>query len=317
MSATIDGYTIGRTLGSGFSAKVKEGYQADGSKVALKIFQKDKPNFNQEFIKLCETEIEKTRKLNHPSLVKHYQIRPDAVYTHKDGRQTKVAYIAQELIQGGELFDFVANTGAFSPQICRYYFKQILMGLHYLHSNGICHRDLKPENILLDKDFNAKIIDFGFAVEIEGREKDGYCRSLVGTTSYMAPEILNKQPYQGHVVDLFALGVILFILYAQHPPFTQASTSDSFYKLLATNRADLFWKMHSQRHEPGFFTEEFKDLITSMLQLHAHQRLSMADIVGHPWMQGPHATQAEVKQEFAIRHQRVQEHRFAEAEKNK
>jgi len=176
---------------------------------------------------------------------------------------------------------------------------------------------LKPENILLDKDFNAKIIDFGFAVEIEGREKDGYCRSLVGTTSYMAPEILNKQPYQGHVVDLFALGVILFILYAQHPPFTQASTSDSFYKLLATNRADLFWKMHSQRHEPGFFTEEFKDLITSMLQLHAHQRLSMADIVGHPWMQGPHATQAEVKQEFAIRHQRVQEHRFAEAEKNK
>jgi serine/threonine protein kinase len=123
------------------------------------------------------------------------------------------------------------------------------MGLHYLHSNGICHRDLKPENILLDKDFNAKIIDFGFAVELEGREKDGYCRSLIGTTSYMAPEILNRQPYQGHVVDLFALGVILFILYAQHPPFTQASTSDSFYKLLATNRADLFWKMHSQRHE--------------------------------------------------------------------
>jgi serine/threonine protein kinase len=133
----------------------------------------------------------------------------------------------------------------------------------------------------------------------------------------MAPEILNRQPYQGHVVDIFALGVILFILYAQHPPFTQASTSDSFYKLLATNRADLFWKMHSQRHEANFFTEEFKDLITSMLQLHAHQRLSMADIVGHPWMQGQHASHADVKQEFALRFQRVQETRQAEAEKNK
>lgn len=221
-NSTLDNYTIGRTLGAGFSAKVKEGIQSDGSKVALKIFFKNKPNYSNDFMKLCETEIEKTRKLNHPSLVKHFSIKPDATYKHKDGRESKVAYIAQELISGGELFDFVANTGAFSEEICRFYFKQLLMGLHYLHSNGICHRDLKPENILLDKEYNIKIIDFGFATDLEGREKDGYCRSLVGTTSYMAPEILNKQPYQGHVVDLFALGVILFILYAQHPPFTSA-----------------------------------------------------------------------------------------------
>jgi serine/threonine protein kinase len=209
--------------------------------------------------------MEKTSSLNHPSLVKYHTFKEDANYSHKSGKITKVAYIAQELVSGGELFDFVATTGAFSDKICRYYFKQILMGLHYLHSHGICHRDLKPENILLDKEYNCKIIDFGFATDLEGRDGSGFNHSMVGTTSYMAPEILNRQPYQGHVVDLFALGVILFILYAQHPPFTQANTSDSFYKLLATNRADLFWKLHVQRHEPGFFTEEFKDLITSML----------------------------------------------------
>ena len=100
------------------------------------------------------------------------------------------------------------------------------MGLHYLHSNGICHRDLKPENILLDKEYNAKIIDFGFAVELEGRNKTGFCTSYVGTPAYMSPEILYNQPYQGHVADLFALGVILFILYANHTPFDQAYTSD-------------------------------------------------------------------------------------------
>ena len=72
VTPTIDYFTVGRTLGSGFSAKVKEAIHPDGGKVALKVFQKDKPNFNAEFLKLCETEIEKTSKLNHPSLVKHY-----------------------------------------------------------------------------------------------------------------------------------------------------------------------------------------------------------------------------------------------------
>ena len=142
MTATIDDYIIGRTLGKGGSCEVKEATQPDGTKVALKIFKEDK-------IYLCENEVLMTRDLNHPFLVKFYGSNPDAVYTNKKGIKTRVAYIAQELISGGELFDYV-NQGAFSPQICRYYFKQMLIGLHYLHSNGICHRDLKLENILLD-----------------------------------------------------------------------------------------------------------------------------------------------------------------------
>ena len=81
----------------------------------------------------------------------------------------------------------------------------------------------------------------------------------------MAPEILLKQPYQGQVTDLFALGIILFILYKGNPPFTLASSDDSFYKLIVMENLDLFWKLHSQRSEPSFFSEEFKDLIISML----------------------------------------------------
>jgi len=132
----------------------------------------------------------------------------------------------------------------------------------------------------------------------------------------MAPEILDKHPYQGQVVDLFAVGVILFIMLTQHPPFSMANSDDMYYKLLATQRSDLFWKAHSNRKAAGFFSDEFKDLITCMLQVHPHQRLCMADIIGHPWMQGEIATQEQITQEFAKRHE-VNKARATEEEDRK
>jgi serine/threonine protein kinase len=176
------------------------------------------------------------------------------------------------------------------------------MGLHYLHSNGNAHRDLKPENIMLDKDYSVKIIDFGFTCNIAGRNGTGTNSSGVGTPGYMAPEILLKQPYQANAVDLFALGVILFIIYAGHPPFNLAKDDDSHYRLLASQRADLFWKAHSNSKAKDFFTEEFKDLITAMLQLQPHMRLCMSDIIGHPWMQQEYPTADEIAEEFGRRH---------------
>ena len=78
----------------------------------------------------------------------------------------------------------------------------------------------------------------------------------------MAPEIHMRKPYIGSSVDLFACGIILFIMYTQHPPFTKAEPNDPFYRLLCANRADLFWKAHSKNKPEGFFSEEFKNLIT-------------------------------------------------------
>ena len=150
-----------------------------------------------------------------------------------------------EFVQGGELFDFVAKD-KFSEPISRFYFKQLLLATHYCHSKGVAHRDLKPDNIMLDSKFNVKIADFGFAGPIQGRDGSGYLDTTLGTKAYMAPEILNKEPhYQGHVVDLFALGIILFNLYSGHSPFNCARIDDSHYKLIANNRADKFWEVHS------------------------------------------------------------------------
>lgn len=159
----------------------------------------------------------------------------------KNGTTKRVAYIVQEMIHSGELFDYIANSGAFPVHVCKFYFKQLLQGIFHMYSKGFSHRDLKPENILLDADYNIKIVDFGFACKITGRDGSGFNKSKVGTPGYMAPEVLARKPYQGHVADIFSLGVILFAMYAGHPPFETASPKDSYYQFINNNRIDLFW----------------------------------------------------------------------------
>jgi serine/threonine protein kinase len=165
-------------------------------------------------------------------------------------------YIVLEYISGGELFDFIAEGGPLPENICRFYFRQMLSALHYLHSTGTTHRDLKPENILMDNQYNLRIADFGFAAPTEGREGSGFLQTKLGTESYMAPEIHTKQPYQGQAVDLFAASIILFIMITGHPPFNNATNGDRFYKFISGNRADVFWRSHG-RNKKGGFSKEF------------------------------------------------------------
>lgn len=94
-----------------------------------------------------------------------------------------------EIATGGELFDFIANSGRFPEPLARYYFKQFMNGLNHCHANGVTHRDLKPENLMLDGNYTLKIADFGFAAPVEGRDGSGALHTKLGTLNYMAPEI--------------------------------------------------------------------------------------------------------------------------------
>ena len=131
--------------------------------------------------------------LDHKNIVKQIT-HGKAIYKKGDTENLR-SFIAIELASGGELFDFIAESGALSEREARFYFKQFLEGLDYCHSNGIAHRDLKPENLLLDNDYNLKIADFGFAAPVEGRDGKGYLTTKLGTYNYMAPEIHTNIPY--------------------------------------------------------------------------------------------------------------------------
>ena len=123
----------------------------------------------------------------------------------------------------------------------------------------------------------------------------------------MAPEIHQKQPYLGRSVDLFAAAIILFIMVAEHPPFNSATPSDPFYKCLAANRADIFWKSHSKNKPAGFFSESFKDLVQSMLQLEQNHRPTMSEVLAHEWLNEDTATEAEAKANMMERYQKIQQ----------
>ena len=155
---------------------------------------------------------------------------------------------------------------------------------------------MKPENILLDENFDIKLVDFGFCCPLNGRRGRGFGSSYVGTPGYMAPEILTRKDYNGADVDLFAAAVILFIMVSGAPPFMKwADSKDAFYKLICDNRSARFWLAHEQFKPKGFFSAEFVSLMTVMLQNNPQHRFDIADIIGHPWMQGPIASAEEVR----------------------
>jgi len=316
MPGKIGKYQILKTIGSGSSCSVKLGLDTTtGRKVAVKILKQD---IDEKTKELVMTEVQAMAVLEQENIIKQIEFGVGQ-YEKSNGKTLEVQFIVLELAIGGELFDFVAISGRFNENLARYFFKQFISGLQYCHEQGIAHRDLKPENLLLDKNFTLKIADFGFAAPIEGRDGSGNLTTKLGTMNYMAPEIHLDQPYQGEQIDVFASAIILFIMVAQHPPFTAAQPSDPFYRCLAGKRGDIFWRTHCKNKEGGedFFSEEFKNLIEFMLKLEPSQRATVSDILSHPWMQGDSPSKEEVTAEFEKRNEQVKQSLEQQAQEKK
>lgn len=155
---TCGDYEILRLIGRGDSGSVYHGQHTKSHiQVALKIFD---DRILEEFRDQIDNEVNIISQLDHPN-ISRYVDSGDAELIF-NGRTKPGYYIALELVPGGQLFDYIDMTGAFSEEIARYYFHQLIDVIEYLHDKGISHRDLSPENILLDENHNLKLIDFGY-----------------------------------------------------------------------------------------------------------------------------------------------------------
>ena len=229
--AILGPYTLGKKLGSGQFSKVRVGTK-DGREYAVKCLVKASDLYqNQACLNLVLNEAKIMLELDHPNIVHLYEFSDSGIITKISGKKIPVFYLVFELITGGEIFDYIAIGGRFSEKVARYYFKKLVNALIYLYNKGYVHRDIKAENILMDENCELKLTDFGFATAAMGPDGNGILRSQKGTIGYMAPELMIAKPYSGEKVDLFALGILLFTMIAQHPPFRQASAQDSFFKM--------------------------------------------------------------------------------------
>ena len=166
----------------------------------------------------CKREMELMRKIEHNNVVKLINFMDNATFPQKtkDNKQTidtPCLCVVLEYCSKGELFDYLMYAGGLGSRVTRTYFHQFLNGLQAMHKAGYVHRDLKPENLLLDDNYNLKIADFGFATPFKDNKQKILLASTCGTRGYLAPELIKGEKYT-HMVDLFAVGIIMFTTFA-------------------------------------------------------------------------------------------------------
>jgi len=298
LNKPIDGFTmrldcwlIGETIGNGTSSVVKRGRRVGGEmeEVAIKIITKNGKSFQLSELK---QEIMILRALNHKNVIRMYDSFENVQYPGVTEKPTVVMVL--ELATKGELFDFFMETGSFEPPLARWFFRQMIDGVEYCHNQKIAHRDLKPENLLLGEGFNMKLIDFGFArfFRDEDTGKEVAMKTALGTPGYAAPEILNRQKYD-YSVDIFSLGVILFICIAGFPPFQEPKASDWWFHKIITKKYHLFWRAHERVVK---FDDDAKDILLGMLAARPADRYRWETLRKHPWTNGKTFTQDEASE---------------------
>lgn len=195
----VGDYILGRTLGAGTTGKVKLAVHKETNKqVAIKIIKKSLFNTKPDLERKIHREVALMRLLEHPHLLKLFDVCESQHHL----------YIILEYASNGELFDFLIKRRFLPPEQALTFFREIIYGLEFLHSHGICHRDLKPENLLLDDFGHVKIADFGFARWMKSNIAETSC----GSPHYAAPEVINGLPYDGRCADIWSCGVILYAL---------------------------------------------------------------------------------------------------------
>lgn len=260
-------------------------------KYALKRLKED----TSSNMKAITNEIEVLKALNHPNIIRVSSLRQGTLVKPNKTEKLKVPYALMELAPNGEILHYLMATGPFPVPIARHYFKSLMDGLIYCHGKGVAHRDIKPDNLLLGEKFELKLADFGFAAAFREKGKGGKLYTTLGTEAYMAPEIRGGIGYSGQAVDIFAAGIMLFIMMTGRPPFNKATPDDKYYVPFCTGRINKFWEMHNPKKvENEVFSKSFVQLISEMLAYNPAKRFTAEKVTSHPWYKEKEATSQEV-----------------------
>ncbi|XP_036113508.1 serine/threonine-protein kinase SIK2 [Molossus molossus] len=252
-------YDIEGTLGKGNFAVVKLGrHRITKTEVAIKII--DKSQLDAVNLEKIYREVQIMKMLDHPHIIKLYQVM-----------ETKnMLYLVTEYAKNGEIFDYLANHGRLNESEARRKFWQILSAVDYCHGRKIVHRDLKAENLLLDNNMNIKIADFGFGNFFKSGE---LLATWCGSPPYAAPEVFEGQQYEGPQLDIWSMGVVLYVLVCGALPF-DGPTLPILRQRVLEGRFRI----------PYFMSEDCEHLIRRMLVLDPSKRLTIAQIKEHKWM---------------------------------
>ncbi|XP_041757523.1 calcium/calmodulin-dependent protein kinase type II subunit beta isoform X8 [Coregonus clupeaformis] len=206
-------------------------------------------------------------------LLKHSNI----VRLHDSISEEGFHYLLFDLVTGGELFEDIVAREYYSEADASHCITQILDSVHHIHQHDIVHRDLKPENLLLAskcKNAAVKLADFGLAIEVQGDQQAWF--GFAGTPGYLSPEVLRKEAY-GKPVDIWACGVILYILLVGYPPFWDED-QHKLYQQIKAGAYDF------PSPEWDTVTPEAKNLINQMLTINPAKRITAQEALKHPWV---------------------------------
>ena len=250
-------------LGKGAFGEVWKVTHENSKKVYCIKMMTKRDIFEQKLINQINKEIGIMYNINHPYSVK--------LYNHFEDNEK--LYLIMELASNGNLYNFIQNNKnqkIKTKEMIKKIIIQVIEIIKYLHSLDIIYRDIKPENILLDKDYNVKLCDYGWASYLS---KGQFCSAYCGTPEYVSPEVIKKYPYN-EKVDIWGIGVLIFELVFGYPPFTSNFNEDRFNNI---KEGKINW--------PKDLNDmELKDLIEKILKVNPKDRISLDEIEKHQWL---------------------------------
>uniref|UniRef100_A0A803YKE3 non-specific serine/threonine protein kinase n=1 Tax=Meleagris gallopavo TaxID=9103 RepID=A0A803YKE3_MELGA len=260
-----DGYEVKEDIGVGSYSICKRCiHKASNMEYAVKIIDKSKRDPTEEIEILL-------RYGQHPNIITLKDVYDDGKYV----------YVVTELMKGGELLDKILRQKFFSEREASAVLFTITKTVEYLHAQGVVHRDLKPSNILyVDESGNPesiRICDFGFAKQL--RAENGLLMTPCYTANFVAPEVLKRQGYDA-ACDIWSLGVLLYTMLTGYTPFANGpdDTPEEILARIGSGKFSLsggYWNTVS---------DTAKDLVSKMLHVDPHQRLTAAQVLSHPWI---------------------------------